>query len=104
MGGIASWNDSNHKEIKIRLECMCTGWAQLGKTWTMRLPFSLVRSLFISKVIEAGMSGVEAYVFLLESEYLKLDTRAVLFLRVLEKRKSMLLFATVTMLQNLNTN
>eukprot|EP00959_Pyramimonas_sp_CCMP1952_P353650 7409298-Pyramimonas_sp.AAC.1 len=53
---------SNQLEVSIRIRSMTVGWCQLGKFWNERGLWKLKREIFLGKVLEAGVSGLEAFV------------------------------------------
>ena len=74
--------DSNNLEINNRMRAMVVGWCQLGKFWSEKGLRKLKREILLGKVVEPGISGLEAFV-LKKTEEKKLDSQTVKYLRAL---------------------
>ena len=66
---------------------MIIAWKELGRFWFEKAPYQLKRTIFISKVIGAALSGSLSYCFS-KAQYAALDRRMIGFLRAMMKGKA----------------
>eukprot|EP00959_Pyramimonas_sp_CCMP1952_P456311 9472934-Pyramimonas_sp.AAC.1 len=71
---------NNSVEVELRIQGMRGGWSMMGMFWHERGLRRLKRELFLSTVVEKGLTGLEAFV-LTPSEHARIDTIIVRYLR-----------------------
>ena len=87
LGGAYTFNGSNHTEIQRRLHAMRVGWLSMGRFWFSRCCRAHKRIIYAGKVVEAGLSGLESYVFS-QQELQKIEAVHFKYLRALELGKA----------------
>eukprot|EP00959_Pyramimonas_sp_CCMP1952_P242730 5073671-Pyramimonas_sp.AAC.1 len=66
------------------MRSMHAGWSVIGLFWHERGLHRLKRELSLGKVVESGITGLEAFV-LKPAEYQIIDSCTVMYLRVLSR-------------------
>jgi len=84
LGARYKYNGSNDVEIRFRLAAITKAWHEMGEYWTSDTSRKLKRETFLTKVMGAAVSGLEASV-LLPSEEQQLDAKVAGYLRVLSQ-------------------
>ena len=87
LGGAYTFNGANQVELKRRLRAMQVGWLSLWRYWSSHTRRSHKRAVFMGRVLQAGLSGLESYAFL-QREIQQLDTKIYKYLSSLEKGKA----------------
>ena len=63
LGGAYTFNGANRAELARRMSSMRVGWISMGRVWTSTYRKIFKRTVFMGKVVEAGLAGLEPYVF-----------------------------------------
>eukprot|EP00959_Pyramimonas_sp_CCMP1952_P438050 9170641-Pyramimonas_sp.AAC.1 len=73
---------SSATELEFRIRAIHAGWSVIGLSWHERGLRRLKRELFLGKVVESGVTGLEAFA-LSPTECQNIDSTIVMHLRVL---------------------
>ena len=60
-GGRYTFNGSNKAEIGCRTQAMAANWSALRGFWFARSPWSHRRLIFLSRIVSASITGLDAY-------------------------------------------
>ena len=82
LGGQYSYNQSNHKELRIRLTAMKKGRTNLGQFWHSAALWVLKSARSIMQILKARLSSLGSYM-LRDSELRRIDSQLVKLLRCL---------------------
>ena len=87
LGGRYAFNGSNKAEIECRLQAMAANWSALRGIWFARSPRGHKRLIFLSLMVSASITGLDAYVAW-PGELSRIDKKICRYLRALSKGKA----------------